>query len=38
MTEQFAACGDHSALNRMEFERALKIARACDQCMIETGT
>jgi len=38
MTEQFAACGDHSGLNRVEFERALEIARECDQCMVEAGT
>ena len=38
MTEQFAACGDHSALNTMEFERALAIARQCDECLVEVRT
>jgi hypothetical protein len=32
MTEQYSACGDHSALNTMEFERALAIARDCPNC------
>ncbi len=38
MTEQFAACEDHQSLNGMEFERALEIARECDQCMVEART
>ena len=38
MTEQFAACGDHQSLNRMEFERALEIARECDECLVEVRT
>ena len=31
----FSACGDHQALLRMPFERALEIARKCGECYIE---
>ena len=31
----FSACGCHQALLRMPFERALDIARECDQCDVE---
>ena len=37
MNEQiFSPCGDHQALLRMPFERALAIAEECDECYIET--
>lgn len=35
MTEQFSPCGDHQSLVRMEFYRALEIARECPQCRVE---
>jgi hypothetical protein len=31
----FAPCETHQALLRMEFERAIAIARECGQCYIE---
>ncbi|WP_279326928.1 hypothetical protein [Cryobacterium zongtaii] len=31
----FSPCESHQALLRMEFERALGIARECDHCYIE---
>ena len=31
----FSPCGDHQALNGMEFHRALKIANECPSCYVE---
>jgi putative heme iron utilization protein len=31
----FSACADHQGLKRMEFWRALDIAKDCEQCYVE---
>ena len=34
--QMFSPCGNHQALLRMQFERALAIAKECAECYNET--